>query len=387
MARAAGVRSARRIICCWSAPSLAGVIAGLLAPLIASHPDLRVGLLDTADGAMAARFGNVPGRFATADSSDVQELLGLLASLEDRRTPSLVVVYAEDANASEAAIVPLLRAASYVNLSLVIAAPDEQALPELIRQRLPIIRVRNRQAHWQAPHGHWRWASPTLLRLPWRDPTLGWSTHEVGLRAPLLSTAGFWAIPPDLRATLAATEQPATDQDPDSDDLPDASADDHVQDGTAQDGAAQDGAAQDELSERICSSLQTSSAAHTQLERLVDSDGLVVIDARLIADALRWAADADGGEGVTIKQLTAGLHLGTRTQGSHLVDTLLARGLANEVRDGWYHLASLDRVNAAEHLVQDEHPSTHMSDCDSSLDAACSSSGRTVAGERTELCW
>jgi hypothetical protein len=332
---------------------LAGVIAGLLAPLVAGHPELRVGLLDTADGDMAARLVNVPGRFATADSSDVQELLGLLGSLEDRRTPSLVVVYAEDGDACEAAIVPLLRAASYVNLSLIIAAPHEQALPELITHRLPIIRVRNRQAQWQAPHGHWRWASPTLLRLPWRDPTLGWTVHELGHRSPLLPTAGFWSIPPNLHATLVATDQAAS-RATDIDDVSDAGADDR----------AQDRAAQDPPSERASSSSAAPAAAQAHLER-VGRNGLLIIDARLIVDALRWAADADNGQGVTIKQLTAGLGLETRVQGAQLVDALLARGLASEVRDGWYRLVSVDEAKAAGHLVQDnEHPSIPVSERD-----------------------
>jgi len=313
-------------------PRLAGVVSGLLAPLIASQPGLRIALLDTADGAMALDLADVPQRLPTSDGGDVQELLGVLGSLHDPQAPVLVVVYAEDAAACEAAVIPLMRAASYLPLSLVVAAPDEQALPEVLRTRLPMIRVRNRQAHWQAPHGHWRWAMPTLLRLPWRDPAQPWPLPAAPAvpGGGLPPAAGFWAMPEELSALIDVPDAAAPA--PDGEVIGERGTDQSEMDVAGHASPAETGPATDEEGTR---------GSTPEGDQRVDGAGRLIVDSPLLAAALQWAASADSGPGITLKGLAAGLQLPSRVAAAQLVDTLLAAGLGAQTRDGWYRLLSV----------------------------------------------
>ena len=188
-----------------------GMIMGMLAPVIRAHPDLRLGVLDvTATGTLAIDLLDLPGRLPTTDGRNATELLGAIGSLEDSQQPTLVVLAADDAGAVETAVVPLLRAALYRPVSVVIVVPALDAIPTLLRERCPLIHVQQRVAQWQAPQGEWQWASPTVLRLPWRDPHLSWPE----LPRPVLSGRGrqvtplppledFWVVPVELETAFA----------------------------------------------------------------------------------------------------------------------------------------------------------------------------------------
>jgi hypothetical protein len=126
-----------------------GVLLGMLAPAVASRPDLRVGVLDlTATGALAVDLLDLPGRLPLTDGRDRHALLGAIGRLPDPEQPVVVVVAADDAAAAETALVPLLRAALYRPVSLVLAVPDRAAIPALLQARCPVIDIRERVAHW-----------------------------------------------------------------------------------------------------------------------------------------------------------------------------------------------------------------------------------------------
>jgi hypothetical protein len=192
-----------------------GMIMGMLAPVIRAHPDLRLGVLDvTTTGTLAIDLLDLPGRLPTTDGRNVTELVGAIGSLEDSRQPVLVVLAADNAGVVETAVVPLLRAAMYRPVSVVIVVPDLDGIPSLLRERCPLIQVQQRVAQWQAPQGEWQWAGPTVLRLPWRDPHLSWPELPRSILAgrgqqvtSLPPLEDFWVVPVELETALGPSQR------------------------------------------------------------------------------------------------------------------------------------------------------------------------------------
>ncbi len=186
-----------------SGPSLAGILAGLVAPLVDGRSDVRIGVLDVADGKIASVLGNVPRRLPTVRADDEQELLGVVSSVNGTGVPVMVIVHANDAERCRKAVIPLMRAASYLNISLVIATHDEEIIPERIRNRVPVLRISNRQAHWESPYGaYYEWGRMTPLRLPFRDPELPWSLPDSATVPNLIERDQYWVTPDHLTDTL-----------------------------------------------------------------------------------------------------------------------------------------------------------------------------------------
>ncbi len=193
-------------------PELPGVLAGLVAPLVDGRSDVRLGILDVADGSIARALSGVPRRLPTARADDEQELLGVLGSISALGVPVMVIVYATDPERCHKAVIPLMRASAYLNLSLVMATPSEDNLPELIRQRVPILRIVDRQAHWASPYGmYYEWGRKTPLRLPYRDPGASWALPDAATLPTLVSTDEYWHTPDHLTETLipGSTQQRA----------------------------------------------------------------------------------------------------------------------------------------------------------------------------------
>ncbi len=192
-----------------SGPELPGVLAGLVAPLVDGRSDVRLGILDVADGSIARELSGVPRRLPTARADDEQELLGVLGSISALGVPVMVIVYAADPERCHKAVIPLMRASAYLNLSLVMATPTEDNLPELIRQRVPILRIVDRQAHWASPYGmYYEWGRKTPLRLPYRDPGASWALPDAATLPTLVSTDEYWHTPDHLTETLIPGDAP-----------------------------------------------------------------------------------------------------------------------------------------------------------------------------------
>lgn len=199
-------------------PELPGVLAGLVAPLVDGRSDVRIGILDVSDGTIARQLRGVPRRLPTFRADDEQELLGVLGSLSGSGVPVMVIVYATDPERCHKALIPLMRAAAYLNLSLVMATPSEDNLPQVILQRIPILRIVDRQAHWDSPYGMYHaWGRKTPLRLPYRDPGAPWALPDAATLPTLMRTDEYWLIPEHLGETLipgyaqqrAEAQQPA----------------------------------------------------------------------------------------------------------------------------------------------------------------------------------
>jgi hypothetical protein len=190
-------------------------------------------------------------------------------------------------------------------------------LPAIIQDRLPLICVRQRQAHWQAPQGHWRWAGPTVLRLPWRTPTQPWPKNgrTAGIRPSLLPTADFWSVPQALAATIvsdtaARTAAPAPT--------------------TVGEQARMAGESAVPLHEAApAASNLVPTDASIDVDEVtpgpgptLDRDNRLIIDASLIVQALQWAERTDRGQGITPKAFYTGLQLPLKAHAMQLFEAL-----------------------------------------------------------------
>ena len=300
-----------------SGPTLPGVICGLIAPLVDGRTDVRIGVLDLSDdGLIAQLLASVPYRVPTVQRDDVQELLASLASTNNLKTPGFVVLYAESTAACEAAVNALLRATAYLQFSIVVVMPDEQQLPASIKGRVPIIRIRDDQAEWTAPFGDWKWAQPTILRLPWRDPAQPWP-KPLGISTPgaLLLAEDFWSIPDHLHQVLLGDRVDVGVADNDIVGLEDALFGEEAP---------------------IADDAASGPIRFDHAERLV-------IDDALLAHVLRWAEEQDGGEGVSFKTLQSGLGLPNRVVTEQLMTALTERNFIAErlPRQGWFRLTTV----------------------------------------------
>lgn len=322
-----------------SGPTLPGVVSGLIEPLVDGRTDVRIGVLDlSGDGLIAQLLASVPYRVPTVQRNDVQELLASLASTNDLKTPGFVVLYAESSAVCEPAVNALLRATAYLRFSIVVVMPDEQQLPASIKGRVPIIRIRDDQAEWTAPFGDWKWAQPTILRLPWRDPARPWpKPFAVSSGGALLLPEDFWSIPDHLRQVL----------------LGDVDAPESTMGGRADMGVADSDAAG---TEHALSSEEALAADDTAPRPIrFDHAGKLVIDDMLLAYVLRWVEEHDHGEGVSFKTLQSGLELLNRAVTDQLMSALTERDFVAErlPRQGWFRLITVREAVSLGRLVDD----------------------------------
>lgn len=338
-------------------PHLPGIISGLIEPLVDGRSDVRIGILDVADGTLARPLAQLPSRLPTARYDDVQELLGALATIEDPKAPALVVVYAEETSACEAAIIPLLRATAYLYLSIIIAMPSEDGLPEMIKTRIPLICVRGNHGLWEAPYGDWRWAQPTVLRLPWRDPTQAWPgaprPHQ-DLDHGALTTDQFWVMPDSLRFVLLGEEATSFEE----------------QDGQAVD---QFGQAFDSTNDHVSNWPAVQSGVSVDQDSDVqkadqpirfDQYGLLIVDDALIAHVLGWAEENDQGEGASFRKLQTGLGLPNKLATERLMQALHEGNFIAEQlpRQGWFRLMTVSQAVSQGHLADGPWARAHDDD-------------------------
>jgi hypothetical protein len=338
-------------------PHLPGIISGLIEPLVDGRSDVHIGILDVADGTLARPLAQIPNRLPTVRYDDVQELLGALGTIEDSKAPALVVVYAEETAACEAAITPLLRATAYLYLSIIIAMPSEDSLPEMIKARIPLICVRGNQGLWEAPYGDWRWAQPTVLRLPWRDPAQAWRGAPRLHQDPdpgALTLDQFWVIPDSLRYVLlgeeAASFEEGDGQAIDQSEQAIDSTNNHGSNSTA----VQSGVSVDQDTD-----------VHTTDQPIrFDQHGLLIVDDRLIAYVLRWAEENDQGEGASFRKLQTGLGLPNKLATERLMQALYECSFIAEQlpRQGWFRLMTLSQAISQGQLA--DGPWAHAYDQD-----------------------
>lgn len=301
------------------------MLAGMLLPAIASHPDVRIAVLDLVDGRLARSLAGIPQRLPTANADDLAEVLGAIGRLPTERTCVVAIVVADRAAAAHEAVTALLRMGLYRDVSLILVVPQIEELPPLLRDRLPIVLVREQGAEWHARNGHWRWAMPTALRLPWRDPTLSW--RDVVGTQPAVDVPdeeAFWALPPHLIDGGTPTSDRA-----------DTAAETLV-DGNEphSHGAAGDpGLWGDEV---------PASAAEPY------ADTPAGVDGELLARVVAWA-DTHGGQtdGVSIRRLEAEMGLPNKDTAAAVIAALHDHDLVlAEHRKGWFHVRSLADAHA-----------------------------------------